>query len=68
MFFSPSTNGFYAIEVHGKNIPKDAVDDSKWIITYEELLAGQSDGMRIESDSNGLPVLVSMESGIIDKT
>lgn len=68
MFFSPSTNGFYAIEVHGNNIPKDAVDDSKWNITYEELLAGQSDGMRIESDSNGLPVLVSMESGIIDKT
>ena len=55
MFYSASTNGFYVPEIHGDNIPADAVE-----ITVEEhqaLLEGQSQGKRIVADENGYPVL-----------
>ena len=55
MFFSASTGGFYTREIHGDNIPDDAVE-----ITAEEhqaLLEGQSQGKRIVADENGYPVL-----------
>ena len=56
MFYSKSTNGFYTKEIHGDNIPSDAVE-----ITVEEhqnLIAGQSSGKIISSDNDGKPVLV----------
>lgn len=56
MYYSKSTNGFYTREIHGDNIPEDAVE-----ITTEEhaaLLEGQSQGKLIQADANGRPVLV----------
>ena len=55
MFYSKSTGSFYATEIHGDNIPSDAVE-----ITTEEhqaLLEGQSQGKIISADKNGKPVL-----------
>ena len=56
MFYSKSTGGFYSREIHGDNIPADAVE-----ITAEQhaaLIEGQSQGNRIIADENGFPVLV----------
>jgi len=55
MFYSQQTNGFYAPEINGDNIPADAVE-----ITGEEhaaLLEGQSQGKVIAGDENGRPML-----------
>ena len=55
MFYSKSTSGFYATEIHGKNIPADAVE-----ITTEEhaaLLAGQGQGKLSVADADGRPVM-----------
>ena len=54
MFYSKSTGGFYASEIHGDAIPADAVE-----ITADEhaaLLAGQSQGKLIQADAKGKPV------------
>lgn len=56
MHYSKQTGGFYSREIHGDNIPADAVE-----ITDEEhaaLLAGQAAGKVITADENGRPVLV----------
>lgn len=56
MFYSKSTGGFYTREIHGDNIPADAVE-----ITAEqhsELIEGQSQDKRIVADESGRPVLV----------
>lgn len=53
MFYSERTGGFYTQELHGSNIPDDAVE-----ITSEEhsaLLDGQSQGKSIRTDANGRP-------------
>jgi hypothetical protein len=55
MFYSKSTNGFYATEVHGENIPGDAVEITEE--QHAELLAGQAQGKVITGDENGNPVL-----------
>lgn len=58
VYFSKSTNGFYLKEVHGDNIPADAVE-----ITYEqhaELLVGQVNGKKISADNSGYPILVDV--------
>ena len=55
MFYSPTTGGFYTREIHGDNIPADAVE-----ITVEEhqaLIEGQSMGKVIVADENGRPIL-----------
>ena len=55
MFYSKSTGGFYTREIHGDNIPADAVE-----ITVEEhqaLIEGQSRGKVIVADENGRPIL-----------
>jgi hypothetical protein len=55
MFYSKSTTGFYLPEIHGDNIPSDAVE-----ITTEEhtaLLEGQSQGKRIVAGEDGHPEL-----------
>lgn len=58
VYFSKSTNGFYLKEVHGDNIPADAVE-----ITHEqhsELLVGQVNGKKISADNGGYPILVDV--------
>lgn len=60
MLYAKSTGGFYAVEIHGDNIPADAVE-----ITAEEhaaLLEDQSRGKVITADANGLPVAVAPAS------
>lgn len=55
MYYSKSTSGFYSREIHGDNIPTDAVE-----ITAEQhaaLLQGQSEGKLITADENGCPIL-----------
>lgn len=55
MFYSKTTGGFYTREIHGDNIPADAVE-----ITPEQhaaLLQGQSEGKVIAADENGYPIL-----------
>lgn len=55
MFFSASTGGFYATEIHGANMPADVVE-----ITAEKhaaLINGQADGKVISADADGRPVL-----------
>lgn len=55
MFYAKSTGGFYDVDIHGNNIPQDAVE-----ITNEEhtaLLEGQSQGKVIVADKDGYPVL-----------
>lgn len=55
MFYSKSTGGFYTADIHGDNIPSDAVE-----ITAEQhraLIEGQSSGKIIAADKNGFPML-----------
>ena len=55
MYYSKSTGGFYSREIHGDNIPADAVE-----ITPEQhaaLMAGQAEGKVIAADEKGYPVL-----------
>lgn len=56
MFYSAKTGGFYSAEIHGENIPDDAVE-----ITEEQhaaLLDWQFVGKVISADNDGNPVLV----------
>lgn len=56
MFYSKTTCGFYTREIHGDNIPADAVE-----ITAEQhmsLMQWQSEGKIITADENGYPVLI----------
>ena len=55
MFYSKSTGGFYTREIHGDNIPTDAVEITE--AEYVALLEGQSQGKRIVADENGRPIL-----------
>lgn len=55
MFYSKTTGGFYSVDIHGENIPADAVE-----ITPEYhsiLLDGQSSGKIISANDTGFPVL-----------
>ena len=56
MLYSVQTGGFYSREIHGDNIPSDAVE-----ITAEQhaaLLQGQSEGKVITADENGYPIAI----------
>ena len=55
MFYSKTTGGFYSTEIHGDNIPADAVEISA--AEHQALINGQSEGKRITADENGFPVL-----------
>lgn len=59
MFYSKSTNGFYSPEIHGSNIPDDAVELSD--AEYKSLLTDQSNGKVIKSDKNGFPMAVERQ-------
>lgn len=55
MFYSKTTGGFYTREIHGDNIPVDAVEISAE--QHRELIDGQLQGNRIVADASGFPVL-----------
>lgn len=55
MLYSKTTGGFYSSEIHGDNIPADAVEITK--AEHTALLAGQAEGKRIVPDAGGVPVL-----------
>lgn len=55
MFYSKTTGGFYSREIHGDNIPSDAVEIT--VALHAELIEGQSQGKIISADKNGKPVL-----------
>lgn len=56
MFFSKSTMGFYAREIHGDEIPDDALEISKEL--YFSLLEDQSRGKIISCDDLGFPISI----------
>jgi hypothetical protein len=56
IFYSKSTGGFYISDIHGKNMPTDAISITKEYYAY--LLAGQASGKIISSDDSGAPVLI----------
>lgn len=56
-FFSPSTCGFYSVDIHGKDaIPGDAfeITDDQW----HELLREQAHGKKIMAGTHGGPVAI----------
>jgi hypothetical protein len=55
MFYAKSTGGFYTTEIHGSDIPSDAVEITK--DEHATLLEGQSSGKRIVADAAGFPIL-----------
>ncbi|HWK70050.1 MAG TPA: hypothetical protein VNS29_04330 [Burkholderiaceae bacterium] len=55
IYFSSQTGGFYNSEIHGDNIPADAVEITP--SGHAALLQGQAQGKRIVSDENGHPTL-----------
>lgn len=55
MFYSKTTGGFYSTEIHGDNIPADAVEISA--AEHQALIDGQSNGKRIVADDQGCPYL-----------
>lgn len=59
MFYSKSTGGFYDSDVHGGNIPQDAVEIS--VSEWRSLLDGQTQGKQIVGDQTGRPVLRDAE-------
>ena len=54
-FFSPATGGFYTREIHGDNIPGDAVEITE--AEHAALIEGQSLGKRIVAGESGRPIL-----------
>lgn len=55
MFYSKSTGGFYTSEIHGDNIPGDAVEITE--TEHAALIEGQSLGKLIVADESGRPIL-----------
>lgn len=55
MFYSKTTGGFYTREIHGDNIPADAVEITE--AEHAALIEGQSMGKVIVADENGRPTL-----------
>ncbi|MDP3225827.1 MAG: DUF4376 domain-containing protein [Rubrivivax sp.] len=57
MFYSKTTKGFYSQAINGDNMPGDVVPITAE--QYAALLQGQSDGMVIAADLDGMPTLVA---------
>lgn len=55
LFYSASTGGFYDDEIHGENIPSDAVEISQE--DHSALLEGQTSGKVIVANNDGFPEL-----------
>ncbi|GJA54981.1 hypothetical protein KAM348_24040 [Aeromonas caviae] len=56
MYYSKSTGGFYSRDIHGDNIPADAVYISAE--THAALLDAQSSGQLITTDESGHPIAI----------
>ena len=56
MHYSKSTGGFYIRDIHGDNIPADAVEISAE--THAALLEAQSSGQLITTDESGHPIAI----------
>lgn len=54
-FYSPTTGGFYTRDIHGDNIPADAVEITE--TEHAALIEGQSQGKVIVADESGRPIL-----------
>ncbi|SPO68236.1 phage tail assembly chaperone [Pseudomonas sp. JV241A] len=66
MYYSPSTNGFYAQSIHGDFMPDDVrtIDYGAYLSLFEE--QGRS-GKRIMPDDSGNPVLMAQEPPTLDQ-
>lgn len=53
--YSATTGGFYDPEIHGKNMPSDAVDITE--SEYSGAMLGQADGHAIRANTQGKPEL-----------
>ncbi len=53
-FYSKTTGGFYAAEIHGAGMPSDAVEISDQV--HAELLDAQAKGQVIVADADGKPI------------
>lgn len=56
MFYSKSTGGFYTREIHGDNIPADAVEITD--AEHAALIEGQSQGKRMVANDRGFPIAI----------
>lgn len=65
-FFSPSTGGFYTKEIHGRNIPQDAVEVSAR--KHAKLMLAQSEGHEIVATRSGVTSRPLMPSGELAMT
>lgn len=64
-FYSQSDSGFYVDEVHGQNMPPDAVPITE--TEHAALLDGQSDGKLIKADAGGRPFLADPPPPTLDE-
>ena len=55
MFYSNTTKGFYTTDIHGENIPSDAVEITNEY--HSELINQQGFDKFIDGDENGYPIL-----------
>jgi len=65
MFYSKSTKGFYTLEIHGSNIPSDAVEVSN--DHYLQLMKQQQEGLEIVANNLGYPIAVTPEPTPVQK-
>lgn len=65
LHYSASTGGFYDSDIHGKNIPSDAVEITSEL--YQSLITGQSSGKMIVSDGKGKPSLKDRPAPTVDE-
>lgn len=56
MLYSRSTGGFYREDIHGANIPDDALPVSQE--RYNSVIANPTPGKVLSHDSDGLPILI----------
>lgn len=56
MFYSALTNGFYDSQIHGQNMPEDAIEISDEL--YKKVLEEELQGKKIIPDENGSPIAV----------
>lgn len=54
-FYSASTGGFYSSEIHGNDMPGDAVGISDGV--WQKMCDGQAEGKIIIADAGGKPTL-----------
>ena len=57
MFYSKSTNGFYTSEIH-TTMPSDVVEINAQ--AHALLMSSQASGLRIQPDTNGMPIAVAV--------